>query len=88
MELLGAYTGKRILVETDTAMAFIGDLIAIDPDEIKLGDVTIFDDRVVKISLEEYILEILEQDAPEVREEMLIKQTRIICVSPLERIVK
>ncbi len=86
--LLDNYRDEQVVVDTDSRLSYLGRLTGGDEHYLRLTDVAIYDLEVVRVSLEEYLIECAKEGAPVSRKEILIKQSRVMAVSRLSDIIQ
>ena len=86
-ELLSAYTGQQVVVETDTPLSYLGRLEAADETHIKLTECAIYDEVAVQVSLDEYLIEAMKYGPAVQRHELLVKRRRVVAIGPLDQVV-
>ena len=84
---LDELVGKEIVIDTDSRFCYIGNAAGYDEHFIELKDVAIYDEMVVKVSLEEFLVECNKNGTPVSRGKTLVNRGRIIAISTIEDIV-
>ncbi len=87
-ELLNEMTGKQVVADTDTRIAYVGELHRIDDFFLELTNVSIYDDKVIRVSLEEFLVEGVKNEFPISRGKTLLQRSRVLAVSLLEEIIE
>jgi hypothetical protein len=87
-ELWQDYLNQQVVVDTDSHLSFIGTLVALDDKYVKLAEVAVYDEKVVRVTLEQYLVEALKHGVPSSRRELLVRQHRIVAFGRLADIVK
>ncbi len=86
-ELIDTYLDATVVVDTDSDYSFIGTLLGSDAKYLRLGEVAIYDENQIRVSLEEYLIESVKLGCPTSRREMLVRLNRVISLSRLADIV-
>jgi small nuclear ribonucleoprotein (snRNP)-like protein len=85
--MFDALIKQTIIVETDSFFTYIGTLSEATGEAIRLSAVTIYDERHARVSQERFLVEVASLGNTASREEIYIRQNRIVAVSPLSGII-
>lgn len=86
-EILESLKTKDVVVDTDSRFCYIGSVKGYDDRFLELSDVAIYDEMVVKVTLEEFLIECTKHGTPVSRGKTLINRERILAISTIEDIV-
>ena len=75
---------KDVVIYTSSRLSFIGKLEAVDKAYYELSDLAVYDREVVRISLEEYIIEAQQNGITASAKRMLIPYDNVICLTALK----
>ena len=78
---------SEIVIDTDSRFCYIGMAASYDEHFIELTDVAIYDEMVVKVTLEEFLIECHKNGTPVSRGKTLVNRERIIAISTVSDIV-
>ena len=78
---------KEIVIDTDSRFCYIGKLAGYDEHFIELADVAIYDEMVVKVTLEQFLIECNKNGTPVSRGKTLVNRSRIVAISSIADIV-
>jgi len=85
--MLSKFINKKIVIDTTTQFAYLGKLKKIDELSMLLIDSVIIDAMIIKITLEEYLIECAENGYCPSRKSILISRDKVISVSLLSDII-
>jgi hypothetical protein len=76
-----------IVLDTDAAFSYVGRLTGWDDRHLELDNLVIFDERIVKVSLEEFLVECKRNGLATSRGKTLINRDRVLAISLFEDVV-
>ncbi len=78
---------QNIVVDTETHLSFVGQLTTFEERSLLLDDVLIVDTTIIKIPVEEYLIECLENGFSPSRKSIWINANKIISISLLSDVI-
>ena len=85
--MLKEYLNEIVVVDTSASIAYIGYLVKVEESSLYLDEVTIFDDSVNKIPLEQFLVECASYGTSPSRKSIWINRDKIISVSLFRDII-
>lgn len=85
-DTLHSLNDQMIVLDTDSRMSYIGRMTAFDDHYIVLEELTVFDEKIIRVTLEEFLHEGRKNGFPVSRGRTLISRPRIISISPINEL--
>jgi hypothetical protein len=86
-ELLNKMTDKDVVLDTDASFSYVGHLSAWDERNLELEGVVIYDEKIVKVSLEEFLIECRKNGLFASRGRTLINRSHVLAISLFEDVI-
>ncbi len=86
-DLVAKLLDQQVVLDTDSGISYIGKLIEADARHYELEDVAIYDAKMIKVSLEEYLVECRKNGFPVSRGTTMVSTQRVLCMSAVDGIV-
>ena len=81
------YCGEDVVIFTESRLNFIGKLASFDDKFFKLQDLAIYDEKIIRVSLEEYIMEMQKDGVRAGAKEMVIRADKVISIAKLSDMI-
>ncbi len=78
---------QNIVVDTETYLFYVGQLVQFEERSFLLSDVLIIDTTIIKIPVEKYLIECSEQGFSPSRKSIWINANKVISISLLSDII-
>ena len=85
--MLQEFLEKSVVVDTDCRFAYLGTLVKIEEKSLYLNQVCIYDPDLIRISLEQFLIESVKFGFSPSRNYLWINRERVVAVSLLEHII-
>ncbi len=86
--MLPEFFNQDIVVDTETRLTYVGRLIKVDDRSSPcLENVTIYDDQIIRVPLEQYLIECAAHGFAPVRKLVWVNPQKIVSVSLLNDII-
>ena len=86
-ELLERYRNKEVVLDTDASFSYVGRLMEWDDRHLEIESLTVYDARIIKVSLEEFLVECRRNGLCDSRGNTLIARNRILAISLFDDVV-
>ena len=87
IDLLNDMKECEVVLDTDASFSYVGRLNAWDDHYIELDSLVVYDERIVKISLEEFLIECRRNGLTNSRGKTLINRNRVLAISSFDAII-
>jgi|GEM_PF-237612 len=86
-DALARYLGQPVVLDTDTAYTYIGELAEVTEQALRLTGVALYDRHEARVPREKYLIECAAYGIGAAREEVLLQRARLVAISRLAEVI-
>ncbi len=85
-ERLKEFTGRVVVIDTDSDLLYVGTLVSADESVLELSDADVHDSRATSATRDLYIINVAKFGVKKNRDRVLVRMARVVSISPVESV--
>ncbi len=87
-ERLKEFTGRVVVIDTDSDLLYVGTLAKVDEAMVELSDADVHDSRTTSTTRDLYIINVAKFGVKKNRDQVFVRLARIVSLSPVEGVTR